>query len=172
MERTQSDAVPAEPKQSTATARYGRRTSSVEEQVRTWLGEIAERLEHNRPAADLTATARLALLQATTLDPVLSRALRIAAPGVTGKITRRDYAARLRAIVASTPAGEASLLERYAAATQRCRDIAAEIDWHDCDTHPRWRAADREAEAIWQEALAAGHTREQLTAASRGKTDS
>jgi len=172
MERTQANAQPEEShRQSAALARHGRASASVEAQVRTWLGEIADRLERNRPAAELTATARLAVLQATTMNPVLSRALRIAAPEITEPITRRDYAARLREIVASTPAGEPSLLERYAAATQRCRNVAKEIGFRDCDTNPRWRAADREAEAIWQEALAAGHTREQLTAASRGKAD-
>ncbi|MEV1063405.1 hypothetical protein [Streptomyces sp. NPDC050263] len=171
MERTQS-AVPEEPQQSTAIARHGHPSASVEAQVRRWLGEIADRLEHNRPAAELTPTARLAVLQATTMDPVLSHALNTAAPEITGPITRRDYAASLRAVLDGTPAGQPSLLERYAAATQRCRDIAKDIGFRDCDTNPRWRAADRQAEAVWKQALAAGHTSEQLTAASRGKADS
>lgn len=101
MERTQPSPQPEDPRrQSTALARHGRATASVQAQVRTWLGEIADRLERNRPAAQLTATALTAVLQATTLDAVLGRALRDAAPEVDDAepITRREYAARLRAI--------------------------------------------------------------------------
>jgi len=176
MERTQPSPQPeGARRQSAALVRHGRPNTSVEAQVRAWLGEIADRLERNRPAAVLTATARVAVLQATTMDPVLGRALRIAAPEVDDAkpITRRAYAARLREIAAGTPQDQpASLLDRYAAATQRCRAIAQEVGHRDCDTHPRWRAADREAEAVWKEALAAGHSAEELTAASRAKGDS
>ncbi|MDX5570260.1 hypothetical protein PYK79_52885 [Streptomyces sp. ID05-04B] len=171
MERTQPSPQPeGARRQSTALARHGRATASVETQVRTWLGEIADRLERNRPAAELTAVARIAVLQATTLDPVLGRALRIAAPEVDQPVTRRAYAARLRAIAAGTPT-EPSLLEQYAAATARCREIAKEIGHRDCDTHPRWRTADRAAESLWKQALAAGHTADELTAASRAQDD-
>ncbi|MFE1925826.1 hypothetical protein ACFW91_25045 [Streptomyces asoensis] len=99
MERTQPNARPEAPHhQSRSLARYGRAAASVEAQVRTWLGEIADRLEHNRPDEKLTDVARTAVLQATTMDPVLSRALRIAAPEIDAPISRREYAARLREI--------------------------------------------------------------------------
>ncbi|WP_330349604.1 hypothetical protein [Streptomyces sp. NBC_00582] len=95
MERTQSSPPPEAP---SPLARYGRGQAHVDAQVRTMLGEIAERLERNRPDQPLTATARIAVLQATTMDPVLSRALNLACPEITGHITRTAYAARLREI--------------------------------------------------------------------------
>jgi hypothetical protein len=82
----------------TSLPRYGRGRAHTEAQARTLLGEVADRLERNRPDEPLTATARLAVLQAATLDPVLGRALRIATPEITGPITRVAYAARLREI--------------------------------------------------------------------------
>lgn len=166
MERTQPGAVP-EGHRPASHARRGRGEAEVQAQVCTMLGEIADRLERSRPDQRLTATGRLAVLQATTMDPVLGRALQVAAPEIISPVTRTAYAARLREIAAVEP----SLLDRYAAATQRCRDIAKEIGFRDSDTDPRWRAADRKAEAIWKEALAAGHTADELTAASRAKTD-
>ncbi|MFF8485186.1 hypothetical protein [Streptomyces antibioticus] len=90
---------PPDPRGRTLPA-HGRGQAHVEAQVRTMLGKIAARLEHNRPDQPLTATARLAVLQATTMDPVLARALRITAPEITGPVTRAAYAARLRQILA------------------------------------------------------------------------
>lgn len=55
-----------------------------------------------------------------------------------------------------TPA-EPSLLTRYARACQTCRDIAAQVG-PGYDEHPQWRAAEREAEDLWKQARAAGHT--------------
>jgi hypothetical protein len=95
MERTQSNPPPEGPP---PLARYGRGRASAEAQVRTMLGEIADRLERNRPDQPLTATARIAVLQATTMDPVLGRALNLACPEITGPVTRTAYAARLREI--------------------------------------------------------------------------
>lgn len=66
--------------------------------VRTLLGEIAERLEANRPGNPFTATGRIAIIQATTMDPQLGRALREQAPEVDREITRGQYAAQLRKI--------------------------------------------------------------------------
>lgn len=90
MERTHPDQGPEAPRP---------RRPSVEAQVRTMLGEIADRLERSRSEQTLTDTGRIAVIQATTMDPVLSRALRAAAPPVTEPITRGAYAARLRQIV-------------------------------------------------------------------------
>lgn len=59
-----------------------------------------------------------------------------------------------------------TVLDRYAAANQACRDIAAEIGV-DYETHPRWRAAERVAEQLWQQAREAGHTVKTITAAGR-----
>ncbi|MDT0476230.1 hypothetical protein RM863_29305 [Streptomyces sp. DSM 41014] len=86
------------------TGRFGRGQRHVDAQVRTMLGEMADRLETNRPGGDLTEIGRLALIQATTMDPVLSRALRAAVPEVTGRqtVVRREFAARLREIAEAT----------------------------------------------------------------------
>ncbi|MEU9134621.1 hypothetical protein AB0D33_01400 [Streptomyces sp. NPDC048404] len=64
------------------------------------LGEIATRLEANRPDKAFTAVSRIAVIQATTMDPVLGRALRDLAPDVIGETTRRAYAAQLRQVLA------------------------------------------------------------------------
>ncbi|QJT01773.1 hypothetical protein G9272_16855 [Streptomyces asoensis] len=82
------------------TPRYGRGHSTVEALVRTMLGEIADRLERHRTDEPLTPTGRAAAIQATTLDPVLSRA----APEITEPITRAAYAEILRTI--AQPAAE------------------------------------------------------------------
>jgi hypothetical protein len=81
----------------------GRRGLSSAQQrriVRQLLGEIATRLETNRPDRMFTAVSRIAVIQATTMDPGLGRALRDLAPAVVGEITRRAYAAELRKILA------------------------------------------------------------------------
>jgi len=62
-----------------------------------------------------------------------------------------------------TPA-ESSLLTRYAAASQTCRDIAQQIG-PGYDDNTRWRAAEREAEHLWKQARAAGHTVDEILAA-------
>ncbi|MGW0837514.1 hypothetical protein [Streptomyces prunicolor] len=61
-----------------------------------------------------------------------------------------------------------TILDRYAAANQACRDIAAEVGV-DYEEHPRWRAAERHAEQVWQQARAAGHTVKQITSAGRAQ---
>lgn len=64
--------------------------------VQQLLGEMAGRLETNRPNATITTIGRHALLQATTMDPPVLRALREHAPEIDVALTRRQYAARLR----------------------------------------------------------------------------
>ncbi|MCF2130146.1 hypothetical protein L1I79_27490 [Strepomyces sp. STD 3.1] len=66
--------------------------------IKQFLGEMADRLETNRPNAPITVIGRQALLQATTMDPPLLRALRAAAPEIEHTRVRRDYAAELRKI--------------------------------------------------------------------------
>jgi hypothetical protein len=66
--------------------------------VRTMLREMAGRLETNRPDEPITAVRRIAVIQATTMDPTLSRALREAVPEITGQVVRRDFAVQLREI--------------------------------------------------------------------------
>lgn len=66
--------------------------------VRRMLAAMARRCETNRPDEPITAIGRHALIQATTMDPVLTRALRTRAPEITGQVIRRDYAAQLRTI--------------------------------------------------------------------------
>lgn len=62
-----------------------------------------------------------------------------------------------------------SLLTQYAAANQRCRDIAAEVGVRHCDENPAWRAAEREAEHLWKQAREAGHTIDEILAAGRAR---
>ncbi|MFJ3794965.1 hypothetical protein ACIPSJ_01615 [Streptomyces sp. NPDC090088] len=100
MERTQADVPPEAPPPHTARQQYGR--PATDAQVRRMLGEMADRLERNRPGEALTEIGLLALVQATTPDPVLSRALRARIPEVTGRssVVRRDFSAQLRELAA------------------------------------------------------------------------
>ncbi|WP_217545598.1 hypothetical protein [Streptomyces sp. GbtcB6] len=100
MERTETDALPEGPPPSTAHPRQGYGQASIDAQVRTMLWEMADRLDSNRPEEYLTEIGRLALIQATTMDAVLSRALQAAVPEVTGRtsVIRQDFAAKLREI--------------------------------------------------------------------------
>ncbi|MGW5509912.1 hypothetical protein ACWEV9_19370 [Streptomyces albogriseolus] len=78
------------------TARYGRRPGATSRLVRQMLHEMADKLERVRPDEPITTIGRHALLQATTMDPPLLRALREVAPEIDGELIRRDYAAQLR----------------------------------------------------------------------------
>ena len=63
--------------------------------VRTMLREMAGRLENTRPGDHLTEIGRLALIQATTRDPTITRALQAIVPEVIGStsVVRKDFAA-------------------------------------------------------------------------------
>ncbi|MEW2567667.1 hypothetical protein [Streptomyces sp. NPDC047070] len=60
-----------------------------------YVRQIADRLTTHRPDMVLTATALLAVAQATTMSPPLAAALRARLPEITTPITRAAYAARL-----------------------------------------------------------------------------
>ncbi|MEV1020687.1 hypothetical protein [Streptomyces sp. NPDC050264] len=81
------------------TPHYGRSSSQTRQIALQMLAEVAERLEERRPNETLTPAGHLAVLQATSMDPPMLRALRGLAPPVDGTITRRAYAAQLRAVV-------------------------------------------------------------------------
>lgn len=106
-------------------ARSRRGTAQRNELVRQMLGEMADRLEATRPDEPITAVGRLALIQATTMDPVLTPALRELVPEITGEIVRRDYGARLREIAdgISRPTTRA---ERVAVLREECAQDYAE----------------------------------------------
>lgn len=72
----------------------------TEDMVRQLLTEIADRLATNRPDAPFTGTSRIAALQAATMSPPLSEALRARCPEPTEPTTRGAYARLLRALVA------------------------------------------------------------------------
>ncbi|MFI1723907.1 hypothetical protein [Streptomyces sp. NPDC020489] len=80
----------------------GRGAAQRNRLVRQMLSEMADRLEARRPGAPLTSVGRLALIQATTMDPALSSALRGRCPEVATPVVRRAYAARLREIAEGT----------------------------------------------------------------------
>ncbi|MEU2780559.1 hypothetical protein [Streptomyces sp. NPDC007110] len=77
-------------------ARPRRGQAYIDRQIKQMLGEMADRLEANRPGGTITVIGRHALLQATTMDPTLLPALRAKAPDIDGAIPRRQYAALLR----------------------------------------------------------------------------
>ncbi|MEU9661896.1 hypothetical protein [Streptomyces chartreusis] len=89
---------------------FGRGNASVNAQVKEMLTGIAERLETRRPDEPLTATGRLAMIQATTMDPVLFRALDDRVPRVDEEsdeegdkavhepVLRKDFAVQVREI--------------------------------------------------------------------------
>jgi len=105
--------------------RYGRQHAQTAELVRQMLLEIAERLETRRPDVPLTAVGRIALIQATTMAPPLASALRAKAPEITGPITRRAYAAKLRE-AAQPPSQPRARAERVAELHDLCdQDFAA-----------------------------------------------
>jgi hypothetical protein len=80
-------------------ARHGLPSAQQRRIVRQMLGEMANRLEVNRPDKPFNAVSRIAVIQATTMDPSLGRALRDLAPVVIGETTRRAYAAELRKVL-------------------------------------------------------------------------
>jgi hypothetical protein len=75
--------------------------TGIRPQVRRMLAEMAGRLETNRPGQPITTIGRHALIQATTMDPALTPALRAQVPEITGQVVRRAYAVQLREIAAS-----------------------------------------------------------------------
>lgn len=84
---------------------FRRPRPTLEQQMHTMLLEMANKLETVRPGEPITTIGRYALLQATTMDPPLLRALRERVPDIDGEMIRRDYAAVLRDLAgpAATP---------------------------------------------------------------------
>jgi len=60
-------------------------------------------------------------------------------------------------------------LYAYAAASQNCRDIATEVGIRNCDDDPNWRAAERDANTRFDEAITAGHNADEVLKAGRAK---
>ena len=58
-------------------------------------------------------------------------------------------------------------VQAYADAAQNCRDIAAEVGVRNCDDDPNWRAAELVANTRFDEAVAAGHTIDEVLKAGR-----
>ncbi|MEU6376786.1 hypothetical protein [Streptomyces sp. NPDC046909] len=120
------------------TSRDGNGTAQAAPLVMQMLGEMAERLETHRPEEPFTPAARIAVIQATTMDPSLARALRLRAPEVTQPVTRGEYAARLREAAAGQPSSKA---RRVAALHEECRRDYAEgrrqqdVSGHRDDAH-------------------------------------
>lgn len=74
---------------------YRLAVGQTEAQVDGMVRQIAGRLTAHRPDMALTAAARIAVVQATTMSPPLAVALRARMPEITTDITRAAYAARL-----------------------------------------------------------------------------
>lgn len=75
-----------------------RQSEPRESTVRDLLLQIADRLTARYPGNEFTATGRLAVIQATTLDPALSRMLNERMPQIDGPVSRGAYAVMLRAL--------------------------------------------------------------------------
>jgi len=60
-------------------------------------------------------------------------------------------------------------IDAYAQAAQNCRDIAQQVGIRSCDADPDWKAAEWRAEDLHAQALAAGHTYDELTAADKAR---
>jgi len=86
------------------------------------------------------------------------------------QVHRGSYRPGQRPAHPAESSSEPSLVDRYAAANQTCRDIAQKVGARNCDENPEWRAAEREAEHLWTQARDAGHTVDELMAASRVTT--
>lgn len=56
---------------------------------------------------------------------------------------------------------------RYAEAAQTCRDIAQEVGVRNCDNNPNWKAAERRANDLFDKAVSAGHTVDEVLNAGR-----
>lgn len=98
-----------------STELHGRPTGQTLAVVEQLLGEMAGRLETIRPGATITTIGRHALLQATTMDPPVLRALREHAPEIEVALTRRQYAARLRQAATAVARGDTQETLRLAA---------------------------------------------------------
>ncbi|MEU8555938.1 hypothetical protein AB0C80_18380 [Streptomyces anthocyanicus] len=98
-----------------STERHGQPTPQTLAIVQQLLGEMAGRLETKRPNATITTIGRHALLQATTMDPPVLRALREVAPEIDVALTRRQYAARLRTAAKTMTRGDTREALRLAA---------------------------------------------------------
>lgn len=64
---------------------------------------------------------------------------------------------------------EQPALSAYTQAAQNCRDIAAEVGIRNCDNDLDWRAAELVANTRYDEAIAAGHSVDEVLKAGRKK---
>lgn len=80
----------------------GHESESIESTVHGMLAAMADRLATRQPTATFTEVARIAVIQATTMDPVLSRVLRDRTPAITSLISRGAYATQLRTLIGGT----------------------------------------------------------------------
>jgi hypothetical protein len=58
-------------------------------------------------------------------------------------------------------------VQAYAEAAQNCRDIATEVGIRNCDNDLNWRAAELVANTRFDEAVAAGHSHDEVLKAGR-----
>ncbi|WP_406365244.1 hypothetical protein [Streptomyces sp. NBC_00645] len=136
-------------------------TTINEAGLRALLIGLADRLAAEDPDEPMTDRSRLDLARQLTegKDPqhsaLLARTVH-RAPGAT----RSQYAQLLRA-----DADGLDLVARYVAANQRSSEIGQQAGIR-YDEDPRWRMADRDAEALWMLARKAGHSVDELCAAS------
>lgn len=65
------------------------------------------------------------------------------------------------------PAEHSPALDAYAEASQACRDIAQQVGVRQCDDDPDWKAAEWRANDLFDQAVAAGHSHDEVLKAWR-----
>ncbi|MER5750651.1 hypothetical protein [Streptomyces sp. NPDC002088] len=65
------------------------------------------------------------------------------------------------------PPQDSPALTAYAEAAQACRDIAQNVGVRNCDDDPDWKAAEWRANDLFDKALAAGHSTDEVLKAGR-----
>ena len=59
------------------------------------------------------------------------------------------------------------VLAAYADANQQCRDIAANVGIDNCESDPDWQAANGRVNDLYDQALTAGHSVDEILEAGR-----
>ncbi|WP_037616387.1 hypothetical protein [Streptomyces aureus] len=135
--------------------------------LRALLITMADRLKGEVPGDPMIEAHRLDLARELAgRDTDLRDALLARTVHVAPDATRGEYAGVLLAV-----ADTLDLPARYAAAVQKCRDIAQQVGVKNCDDSAEWRAAEIAANELWTKAREAGHTTATLMATSAIKAD-
>lgn len=136
--------------------------------LRALLTTMADRLTNEEPDDPMTEAGRLDLARELAgRDTDIHTSLLASSVHVAPGATRGQYAAVLLAV-----ADTLDLINRYAASSQLCRDIAQRVGLRECDDSQEWRDAETESNRLWDLAHEAGHSSAELLAAGKAKAAS